>query len=305
VALRVVPLAALAFVLAARVTPDGRAADLQDGNAAFDAGHYQDARRHWSAAAASGNSQAAFDLGLLYDLGEGVPPSATTAFQWYRRAAEEGLGAAAFNVGVMYDSGRGAPLDRAQAAVWYARAAVMGEARAAYNLGQLYEWGEGVPQNIDAAVAWYGVAAAAIPAAARKAGDLAKQQPVARTGPLVAPVPVWPPEGMAASSPGPVQLVWTAPAEPSPVSYFVEVQALESGRFNEVSGTYATASAIAVTLPDDEQFAWRVYAVAADGSGYASSPWMRFDKVSPEETAASGGAAATTRPGSPPHATQP
>jgi TPR repeat protein len=304
VALRVVPLAALAFVLAARVAPGGRAADLQDGEAAFDAGHYQEARRHWSAAAAGGNAQAAFDLGLLYDLGEGVPPDAKTAFQWYRRAAEEGLGAAAFNVGVMYDSGRGAPLDRAEAAIWYARAAVMGEARAAYNLGQLYEWGEGVPQNINAAIAWYGAAATAIPEAARKAGDLAKQGPVARTGPLVAPVPVWPPAGMALSSPGPVQLVWTAPVEPSAVSYYVEVQALENGSFSEVTSDYATASAIALTLPDDKQFAWRVYAVASDGSAYASSRWMRFDKVTPEQ-AVRPATPAVTRPGTPPPATQP
>jgi TPR repeat protein len=305
VALRVIPLAALAFVLAARLTADGRAAELEDGNAAFDAGHYQDARRLWSAAAESGNAQAAFDLGLLYDLGEGVPPNTKTAFQWYRRAAEEGLGAAAFNVGVMYDSGRGAPLDRAEAAIWYARAAVLGEARAAYNLGQLYEWGEGVPQNIQAAIAWYGAAAAAIPEAARKASDLAKQSPVARSGPLVAPVPVWPAAGIAIPSAAPVQLVWTAPAQPSPVSYYAEVQALENGRFNEVVSDYATVSAIAVTLPDDKEFAWRVYAVAANGSAYASSPWMRFDKVSPEQAVPSRAPSAVSRPGTPPPAAQP
>jgi hypothetical protein len=280
VALSTPVLAALAAGLFISAAPAAEAGYLEDGNAAFDAGRYSDARLAWSAAAGAGNAEAAFDIGLLYDLGEGVPESAATAFQWFRRAAEAGLGAAAFNVGVMYDSGRGTPMDRTKAALWYARAATLGEARGAFNLGQLYQYGEGVPHNTAAAIAWYHQAAA-IPEAAVKASALAAQHPTGSAGPLVPPMPSWPVGGRAITLAGPdpaVQLVWTAPVEPHPVRYFVELQARQNGKFNEVSASYVTTSAIAVTLPGDAgDFAWRVYAVAADGSGYAPSPWTRFD----------------------------
>jgi hypothetical protein len=168
-------------------------------------------------------------------------------------------------------------LDRVEAALWYARAAAMGEARAAFNLGQLYEAGEGVPRNSAAAIAWYGVAGASIPEAVLKARTLAPQPPAPSTGRLVPPVPAWPAPGVAVPLSA-TQLVWTAPAEPMPVTWFVELQALEKGQFTEVTATYVTTTAIAVTLPDDAAFAWRVYAVATDGSAYVAGPWSRFTK---------------------------
>jgi TPR repeat protein len=293
VALSRLVLVALAAGLLNWAVPAAQASSLGDGDAAFDAGRYGDAAKAWSAAASAGDAEAAFNLGLLYDLGNGVPESAGTAFYWYTRAADGGLGVAAFNVGVMYDSGRGVPVDRTEAGIWYARAAVLGQARAAFNLGQLYEYGEGVPQNYAAARAWYALAGAAIPEAALKASALAARHSTAMAGPLVPPTPVWPTSGgvVALSGPHPgVQLVWTAPAEPQPVTFFVELQARENGHFNEVTSSYVETSAIAITLPDDTDFAWRVYAVAADGSGYASSAWMRFDT------------AVTLPPGIPPRA---
>jgi hypothetical protein len=225
---------------------------------------------------------------LLYDLGDGVPSSAATAVHWYRRAAEAGLGAAAFNVGVMYDSGRGVPRDRAKAAIWYARAAALGEARAAFNLGQLYEYGDGVPKNIYAAKVWYGVAAAAIPEAAVNASALAAEHPPPAGG-LLPPVPAWPATGSAVGLSGPhpsIQLVWTAPVQPHPVTYFVELRARENGRYSEIAASYVTTTAVAVTLPDDLRFAWRVYAVAADGSSYVAGPWSLFEKRTPAQDAA-------------------
>jgi hypothetical protein len=291
--------------LLAGAAPAAHASALDDGNAAFDAGQYQAALRSWTAAASEGDPQAAFDLGLLYDLGDGVSPSAATAFHWYWRAAEAGLGAAAFNVGVMYDSGRGVALDRVKAALWYARAAALGETRAAFNLGQLYETGEGVPQNVEAAIAWYGVAAAAIPEAAVKATALAAHHPAA-AGPFVPPVPAWPIGGAAVpvlgSHPA-VQLVWTAPAEPAPVTYFVEMQARENGHFDEVTSGYVPTTALSVPLPNGDAFAWRVYAVASDGSGYASSAWMRFGKAGGLQALALH--VPSRSPGSPPRAALP
>jgi hypothetical protein len=275
-----------ALLLAPLVMPAPRAqaSALDDGNAAFDAGRYADAFRLWAAAAKDGNATAAFDIGLLYDLGDGVPESASTAFQFYRKAGEAGLASGQFNVGVMYDSGRGVAQNETEAALWYARAAAQGHTRAAFNLGQLYETGEGVPHNRDVAIAWYQVAAKDIPIAGTKARALSQESAAsaeAAAAPLAPPVPAWPRDGaaIALSGAAPVtELVWTAPPEPSQVDYFVEVRALEAGSYREVFSGYVDTSAAAVSLNADRNFAWRVYAVAANGSDYAPSPWSRFEK---------------------------
>ena len=297
----------LACAVGTWAMPQARASDLQDGDAAFDAGRYPDALRLWSAAARTGDAQAAFNLGLLYDLGDGVTASAETALHWYRRAADAGLGSAAFNVGVMYDSGRGASVDRRAAALWYARAAALGQSRAAYNLGQLYEQGEGVPQNPGAAIAWYTAASADIPEASVKASSLAAQSPpAAASGQLVPPIPAWPTEATAVPPSGTIQLVWTAPAEPSPVTYFVELEGRETGSFQEITASYVSTTALAVTLPHDRNFAWRVYAVASDGSAYAPSAWTRFGMPDAVQAAALHiGPLVTRSPGSQPRATPP
>ena len=94
----------------------------------------QPTRAELEAAAQAGWSEAAYQLGLDFDLGTSGPEDTANALRWYRRAAEAGLPAAEFNVGVMLDSGRGVPRDAAEAALWYAKAAVHGHARAAYDL---------------------------------------------------------------------------------------------------------------------------------------------------------------------------
>ncbi len=42
---------------------------------------------------------------------------------WFRKAAEHGLAGAQYNLGVMYDRGQGVPQDYAQAHMWYNLAA--------------------------------------------------------------------------------------------------------------------------------------------------------------------------------------
>jgi uncharacterized protein len=58
------------------------------GQSAYAAGRFIDALRIWRARAEQGDARAAFGLGLLYDLGEGVGQDAAAAYGWYRRAAE-------------------------------------------------------------------------------------------------------------------------------------------------------------------------------------------------------------------------
>ncbi len=202
------------------------------------------------------------------------------AFLLYRQAAQAGLADAEFNVAAMYDSGRGVERDVAQAATWYARAATRGNQRAAYNLGQLYEAGEGVPTNVDLARSWF---AASDLAAARDRLAAPRPHVVSAAAVLTAPVPVAPASGAAVvSASGGLELVWTSPAQPEPVRFFVEVRALDARGSHEVFSGFTDTSGLLATPPDPRgPYAWRVLAVAREAGRYAASPWQRFS-VAPD-----------------------
>ena len=82
------------------------------------------------------------------------------AERWYRLAAEQGYAEAQFNLGAMYDDGEGVPQDYAEAERWYRLAATQGYAEAQNNLGAMYANGRGVPQDDVLAHMWLNLAAA-------------------------------------------------------------------------------------------------------------------------------------------------
>jgi len=82
-----------------------------------------------------GNASTQYNLGWMYDNGEGVPQDYEKAVKWYRLAAEQGYSLAQLGLGVMYDNGKGVPQDYQEAVKWYRRAAEQGNAAAQYNLG--------------------------------------------------------------------------------------------------------------------------------------------------------------------------
>ena len=98
-------------------------------------------------AAEQGVAMAQFNLGVMYDRGEGVPEDDSEAVEWYRKAAEQGLPGAQYNLGLMYANGEGVPEDDQEAVKWYRKAAEQGYAKAQYNLGNMYGKGEGVPED--------------------------------------------------------------------------------------------------------------------------------------------------------------
>lgn len=171
--------AALLAICSAHVV-HAAAADTTEGQRAYAAGRYEDARRIWAAEAEAGDPDAQLGLASLYDLGQGVTRDPVTAYNWYRRAADAGLAAAEFNVAVMLDTGDGVPRDLAEAARWYSRAATRGNHRAQYNLGQLYATGSGVPRDLDLAAAWFAAAANDLPAAAEKLAAIRRASASAR-----------------------------------------------------------------------------------------------------------------------------
>ena len=126
----------------------------ESGAEAFARSDFAAAAELWRTEAAAGSAEADFGLGLISDLGLGVPRDAAKAMRWYLEAADDGFSNAQFNVAVMLDAGTGIPRDVGAAAVWYGRAAANGHHRAQYNLGLLYAAGEGVHQNADLARYW-------------------------------------------------------------------------------------------------------------------------------------------------------
>ena len=254
------------------------AATPEDGRRAYEAGRFTDAMGIWSELSRQGNAAAAFGLGLLYDLGNGIEADPATAFVWYKAAAEAGLPAAQFNVGAMYDAGRGVPRSTANAALWYAKAAARGHHRAQFDLGQLYEQGDGVPKNPDAAAAWYRAAAGGgVPAAGVRLRGLATSR---RPGGSLANVTLASParnvKVTLSTDNSAVELVWVAPPEPQPVHYEVQVRELGDANLRSVFSTSINETSILIPLPADTGFyVWNVGVVGQDGS-YVTGEWNWF-----------------------------
>lgn len=255
----------------------------EEARRAYDAGHFTDAMGIWSELSREGSPEAALGLGLLYDLGNGTPANPETAFFWYKFAADAGLPAAEFNVAAMYDAGHGVAQDSQQAAIWYAKAAAHGHARAQFDIAQLYEEGAGVPRNPDVAAAWMQEAAKSgiQAAAARLKGLTGSPRP---EGPMQA-VTLAAPARDASLTPAPdattVELVWTAPAEPQPVQFEVQVRKFNDPELKAIFTTSVTTTSVVVPLPAAPDFyVWNVNAVAKDGS-HAAGDWNWFSVGQP------------------------
>jgi uncharacterized protein len=146
------------------------------------------------AEADSGNAEAQYWLGRIYDAGRLLPKDAEKSIHWYQksaehgyapaeyflclmhanreelenegcmwRAAENGVPDAQFWIGVAYDQNRFGITDKQEAFKWFKRAAERGHVDAEAALGQCYEDGDGVEQNYALAAHWYRRAAEHVP----------------------------------------------------------------------------------------------------------------------------------------------
>jgi hypothetical protein len=156
----------VALVLSLSLAAPVAAGPFEDGLAAYKRGDYATALRLLRPLANQGNAVAQRMLGVMYDLGQGVPQDYAEAMKWYLQGAEQGNVRAQTNLGVMYDGGRGVPEDYGEAMKWYRKAADQGDADAQNYLGVMHEHGHGVPPDYVQAYKWYDVAAARYPAAA-------------------------------------------------------------------------------------------------------------------------------------------
>ncbi len=150
----------IVFVLCLLVWSACAPEGFQAGVDAYNQGDYETAFKEWLPLAEQGEAEAQYNLGVLYDKGQGVPQDDTKAVRWYRLAAGQGNSAAQFNLGVMYANGQGVPQDDGEALRWYRLAAEQGKASAQNNLGVSYAKGQGVLQDYAQAHMWASLAAA-------------------------------------------------------------------------------------------------------------------------------------------------
>ena len=98
---RILTALVLSISLLTLIGVSASAQDFQKGIAAYDRGDYATALKEWRPLAERGVSTAQFNLGVIYDNGEGVPQDYAEAVKWYRKAAEQGDAAAQSNLGFM------------------------------------------------------------------------------------------------------------------------------------------------------------------------------------------------------------
>ena len=84
-----------------------------------------------------GDDSAAFQMGMAYEIGRGVPQRCTTAAQWVARAAGEDNAAAQYNLGLRYRDGDGVAVDEDEAVKWLKKAASRQNSDAQVALGAL------------------------------------------------------------------------------------------------------------------------------------------------------------------------
>ena len=129
--------------------------DCQVATADFlrDRGRYSSSA-FWYSRAALHSKRAAYELGTLYENGDGVAQSYREAVRLYRRAAVSGFADAENRLGNLYMIGGGVRQDYGEARRWYLKAAAQGHGEALLNLAGLFFQGLGVRKNVDEALGW-------------------------------------------------------------------------------------------------------------------------------------------------------
>ena len=121
---------------------------LARGREQIQAENYRGALVSLTRAAKGGEVMAAYQLGLLYDVGDKVPENRRLAMEYMKQAAESGLKEAQYALAVWTERGYFGNPDVAQAVRLYEQAAEQGHPNAMKSLIVLYGTGlDGIPAN--------------------------------------------------------------------------------------------------------------------------------------------------------------
>ena len=120
-----------------------------------DESNYTKCFKRYCQEAENGDAEAQFQMGLLYDKGDGVEQNKKTATKWYELAAKQGYAKAQYYLGCCYYNDEGVVRNYAKAVKWFLQAAQQNETDAQYALGICNYHGRGVPQQFETAASWF------------------------------------------------------------------------------------------------------------------------------------------------------
>jgi len=128
--------------------------DYRKARSAYEAGDYAKALQIFEQLSQAGDSQAQYDLSLMYLQGIGANKNLEKGWTWMNRAADGGNVQAMLELAVRYQ--KSASLENAEqmAFLWFQRAAMAGSAAGQYNLAHLYEDGNQTPVDLVQAYVW-------------------------------------------------------------------------------------------------------------------------------------------------------
>ena len=136
------------------------AQEIDKGYEAYNDGDYATALKEWKPLAEQGYAFAQYNLGILYEYGNGVPKDYAEAVKWYRLSAEQGYAISQYSLGLMHINGYGVLKDKAEAVKWWRLSAEQGNAAAQNGLGFMHKNGNGVLQDNLTAHMWYNISSA-------------------------------------------------------------------------------------------------------------------------------------------------
>lgn len=149
-------------ISAPAIGQSGGEAEFNAGAQAYADGDKEAAVAAWEEAAAEGNVGAAWVLGNIYEVGDGVAQSDGEAVHYYRLAAEAGHPGAQTRLGLYNKYGSdNADLERndEKALEWFEAAALQRYAEAQYQLALMYREGRGVTASPSESRRWLLLAA--------------------------------------------------------------------------------------------------------------------------------------------------
>jgi TPR repeat protein len=124
-------------------------ADYAAGLTAFNRKDFAHAFSEWIESAKAGDAHAQHGLGMLYEMGRGVPyTDPKAASEWYQKAAAQNYAPALNNLARLYADGRGVKQDVPKAIELWSKAAEAGNTTARFNLGLQYAAGVGVKKDM-------------------------------------------------------------------------------------------------------------------------------------------------------------
>ncbi len=147
-----------ALILSACVW-NAQAETLDEAKAAIEQGHFEQAFKIYTVLAKQGDAKAQYNLGMMYESGDGVEANMQEAANWFKQAADQGYAEGQYALGAMVFKREIDSISYPDAAALYQRAALQGHIKSQLNLGMLYYRGEVLERDAKEAVKWLQLAA--------------------------------------------------------------------------------------------------------------------------------------------------